>query len=112
MAKTYRQQSGLGLAAENSCPGCNSSWKATNCSNPSTVYYLDKVNGYQGGASIVLAYSYSVGDVVWVKNSPTGVIYCAIIASNSSTPPMAYKIDESGNSGNGPYANCASCVTP
>ena len=109
---TYRQQSALGLAAENTCPGCSTSWKATNCDDPTTIYYLDKVSGYQGSSSIVLSYSYSVGDVVWVKNSPTGVIYCATITANSSTPPMAYKIDENGNSGNGPYANCTSCVTP
>jgi hypothetical protein len=109
---TYRQQSGLGLAAENTCPSCSTSWKATNCNNPSTVYYLDKLNGYQGSQSIVLSYSYSVGDVVWVKNSPSGAIYCATITANSSSPPLAYKIDENANSGNGPYSNCSSCTVP
>ena len=60
---------------------------------------------------MILAYSYNIGDVVWVKQTSTGVITCAEIQSLSSTPPN-YFIDEAANSGNGPYSNCVSCAIP
>ena len=110
---TYRQMSSSVLAAQNPCSPCGStnSWRAIECGGGAGVYYLNQTSGFQGSASIVLAYGYTVGDVVWVKQTSTGVITCATIQAISSTPPN-YFIDEAANSGNGPYNDCTVCVTP
>ena len=110
---TYRQMSSSVLAAQNPCSPCGStnSWRAIQCGGGAGVYYLNQTSGFQGSASIVLAYGYTVGDVVWVKQTSTGVITCATIQAISSTPPN-YFIDEAANSGNGPYNDCTSCAVP
>ena len=101
------------LGAGVSCPSCGSSnsWRATECGGGAGVYYLDQTDGFQGSSSILLAYGYSTGDVVWVKQTSTGVITCATIQAISSTPPN-YFIDEAANGGNGPYNDCTACPTP
>ena len=110
---TYRQlttASGGTLELSQNCPSCFTSWRAQACGQVA-LYYLDPVSGFNGGSSIVLQYNYSVGDVVWIKSSANGSIICAEILAQSSTPTN-YKIDEAGNSGNGPYSQCSSCNTP
>lgn len=110
---TYRQlttASGGTLEIGQTCPTCSNSWKAQVCGQ-AQQYYLDTISGFNGNTSIVLQYSYSVGDVVWVKQSANGAISCAEIIAISSTPANA-KIDEAGNSGNGPYSQCSNCNTP
>lgn len=110
---TYRQlttASGGTLEIGQTCPTCSNSWRAQVCGQVQN-YYLDTISGYDGSQSIVLQYSYSVGDVVWVKQSANGVISCAEIIAISSTPPNA-KIDEAGNNGSGPYSACSNCNTP
>jgi hypothetical protein len=110
---TYREMSSSVLAAQNPCSPCGgtNSWKAQDCNSGSVYYYLDQQDGYLNNNLIVLQYGYSVGDVVWVRQSPSGAVACATIISISSTPPNS-KIDEGGNSGNGPYSNCSSCSIP
>ena len=110
---TYRQlttASGGTLELSQNCPTCSNSWRAQVCGQVQN-YYLDTTSGYDGNQLIVLQYTYSVGDVVWVKQSAGGAISCAEIIAISSTPANA-KIDEAGNSGNGPYSQCSSCNTP
>lgn len=113
LSTTYRQMTSSVLGAGVSCPSCGSSnsWRATECGGGAGVYYLDQTDGFQGSSSILLAYGYSTGDVVWVKQTSNGVITCATIQAISSTPPN-YFIDEAANSGNGPYSDCTSCPTP
>jgi hypothetical protein len=101
---TYRRlttASGGTLELSQNCPSCFTSWRAQACGQVA-LYYLDPTNGFNGNSSILLQYTYSVGDVVWI---------CAEILAQSSTPPN-YKIDEAGNSGSGPYSQCSSCNTP
>jgi len=110
---TYRQlttASGGTLELSQVCPTCSGSWRAQVCGQVQN-YYLDTASGYDGNQLVVLQYTYSVGDVVWVKQSASGAISCAEIIAASSTPANA-KIDEAGNSGNGPYSQCSSCNTP
>jgi len=113
LSTTYRQMTSSVLGAGVSCPSCGSSnsWRATECGGGAGVYYLDQTDGFQGSSSILLAYGYSTGDVVWVKQTSTGVITCATIQAISSTPPN-YFIDEAANGGNGPYNDCTACPTP
>ncbi len=113
IGNTYREMSSSVLAAQNPCSPCGgtNSWRATECGGGAGVYYLNQTSGFQGSSSIVLAYGYSVGDVVWVKQTSNGVITCATIQAISSTPPN-YFIDEAANSGNGPYNDCTSCAVP
>ena len=113
LSTTYRQMTSSVLGAGVSCPSCGSSnsWRATECGGGAGVYYLDQTDGFQGSSSILLAYGYSTGDVVWVKQTSNGVITCATIQAISSTPPN-YFIDEAANGGNGPYNDCTACPTP
>jgi hypothetical protein len=110
---TYRQlttASGGTLEIGQTCPTCSNSWRAQVCGQVQN-YYLDTISGYDGSQGVLLQYSYSVGDVVWVKQSANGAISCAEILAISSTPSNA-KIDEAGNNGSGPYSACSNCNTP
>lgn len=112
LTNTYREMVLSVLDSQNPCNPCTTqSWRATECGGGGATYYLDESNGFDGSLSVILAYSYNIGDVVWVKQTSTGVITCAEIQSLSSTPPN-YFIDEAANSGNGPYSNCVSCPIP
>ena len=106
---TYRQQGVASLGGSQTCPTCPVSYEAVECSGGATRY-LNIATGFQGGTSIPLQYTYTAGDVVWIKTTSTGVISCATISGTSSTAPT-YFIDEAGNVGAGPYATCVACAS-
>ncbi len=108
----YREQNGGTLGVLTNCPNCNpptnTSYKVTVCSN-SFTFYVDDTTGFQGNQQVLLApNAYSVGQVLWIKQTASGPAKCAEIIAVNQPDPSTYYFDISS----GPWTVCNQCFEP
>ena len=89
------------------------SWVAARCSNPALVEKVSLTDGWSGNPSVfgLLQNTYQIGNVVWIKDTFNGTIYCAeLISQDAAGTPTTY-IDEVG----GIFTDCTgpnACLVP
>lgn len=113
MAGNYRQLQLGTLGTSTACPTCGTgSYRTVECST-GTIRFVSKTDGWNGQIPSLLAYTYVANDVVWIKDGASVPNVCAEVTGSVSDPAGPFEIDESANSGTGPYAgpcNTTTCV--
>ena len=89
------------------------SWVAARCSNPALVEKVSLTDGWSGNPSVfgLLQNTYQIGNVVWIKDTFNGTIYCAELISQDAVGTPTTYIDEVG----GIFTDCTgpnACLVP
>ena len=92
-------------------------WVAARCNDPSITEKVSLTEGFSDSDPqqfSLLAYNYSIGDVVWIKDTLNGTIYCAELISQDAVGTPTMYIDEKGGV-DGKYSDCSgpnACIAP
>ena len=92
-------------------------WVAARCNDPSITEKVSLTEGFSDSDPqqfSLLAYNYSISDVVWIKDTLNGTIYCAELISQDAVGTPTMYIDEKGGV-DGKYSACSgpnACNTP